>query len=221
MPTHLQTLVLARYNQDTDKRVILATYHDRISTKEGNQHVSTIEQLVANDQFVANINYMITDDESGMVIFYNRDDLVLYFAVTDSDFSPDAASLLFKELKRDCAAHFNPIALQNLKKLGLQKQADPILQNMSRIFNDPDPYTQLRTYRESQQSSTEIDSSNSSQNSGNQQISNVDSSSKKVCLLYIFYLSFLYHSQKVLIAASIIAAVIILIVVIVVLVITL
>ena len=188
MPTHLQTLVLARYNQETDKRVILATYHDKISTKEGNQHVSTIEQLVANDQFVANISYMITDEESGMVIFYNRDDLLLYFSVTDSDFSPDAASVLFKELKRDCAAHFNPIAIQNLKKLGLQKQAEPILQNMSRIFNHPDPYTQLRAYRESQESNPGSDSVNSTQNSGNQQISKADSSCKKVCHIFLFYL---------------------------------
>ena len=144
MSHHLQTLVLARYNAEADQRVILATSSYKISGRIFSKQLNTIQQLVADDQFVSKSSYMITDEESNMLLFYNRDDVLLYFAATNTHFTSDMASKLFRVLKRECGLQFNPIAMKSLKRNGLQKQADSLLSNLLFAFNQPNPDAHLK-----------------------------------------------------------------------------
>ena len=146
----LSALFVCRYSPNPDKRVVLVHHYCNISDKIGNKHMETVKQLLLNDNFILNNNYMIKDEDSSTVIFFNRDDLLLYFAVTDTMFSPDAASKLFVELKHDFSSRINPLHLQELKKNGLQKSSEHILENLAVIFNVPDPEPRLKEYRDAE-----------------------------------------------------------------------
>lgn len=134
---HLKSIVIGSFNREASRRVVLCSTHWKITSKVGNSNVETIEKLIANDVFVGNLNFMITDDENQLIIFYSRDDTFLYFAVTDCEFGQVEATRLFNELKQVFPSQFSPVSVRNLKKNELQKQADKILKRFAEKYNDP------------------------------------------------------------------------------------
>ena len=133
----LQTLAIGRYNPSASERVLLASVSFKISSKVGSQHVSTIQKLIDNDQFVSNVNFMITDEESHLLIYYSRDDLLLYFAVCDQHFTAPKAQKLFTEMKQRFTSQLNPLNVRSMKKNGLQRNAEPVLRDFAERYNNP------------------------------------------------------------------------------------
>ncbi|KAA6386537.1 MAG: hypothetical protein EZS28_017936 [Streblomastix strix] len=130
----LDTLAVGRYDELSDNRVLLCVYQQRLAGKTAAFQRDTLEKLVANDNFVKNINFMITDDETKMVIFYSRDQNMLYFAITDEQFPSHMAAPLLQDIKQTFNSRFNPIAIRNLAVNGLQSEGSPHLQRIAREF---------------------------------------------------------------------------------------
>ncbi|KAH7815437.1 vesicle-associated membrane protein 7C [Monocercomonoides exilis] len=154
---HLQSLVVGRFNEFPAQRVILCYHHIRIPAKQGSLHLETIEQLVANDAFVRNKSYMITDDDSSMVIYYSRDDVFLYFAVTDRQFPAQLATSLFTEMKKTFASRFNPIAIRGLAKNGLMREGQPLLEEMAVAYCDGSADRMMKVTRQVEETKQKMD----------------------------------------------------------------
>eukprot|EP00708_Paratrimastix_pyriformis_P004956 GAFH01003914.1.p1 GENE.GAFH01003914.1~~GAFH01003914.1.p1 ORF type:complete len:252 (-),score=28.31 GAFH01003914.1:108-797(-) len=127
--SYLETVAIGRLAG----RVPVAIFHTRQAKERRNEEI--ISKIIANEQATQEPCKLMTDSNVDMILFYEKDDTCIYFAITSSNYPQRLAHKLLEEVQKASRGNLSEL-ITSATRFSLSRRAAAFMGTISERYAD-------------------------------------------------------------------------------------